>query len=208
MGITWNPLWAASQKIPFAFNQISIENLLGSPWAAPEQNWLELSSGASRSLYRCPDWFINWILMRIWWKLSSGSFQISAAEPDFLQKWIWIMICTELSSSISRSPLQLSRLLSLRNQLNLNKDLIGTELKKLPDLLYSCPDWFPLEINWIWIRTCMELSSSISGSPLKLPRLISSRHQLKLNKDLIGLELTKLPDLVYSCRDWFPWEMN
>ena len=161
-------------------------------------------------LYSCPDWFINWILIRIWMELRSGSFQISsaAAEIDFLQKWIWIMICTELSSSISRSPLQLSRLLSLRNQLNLNKDLIGTELKKLPDLLYSCPDCFPLEIDWIWTRTCMELSSCISGSPLKLPRLISFRNQLKLNKDLIGFELRKLPDLVSSCRDWFPWEIN
>ena len=59
--------------------------------------------------------------------LSSGSFQISsaAAETDILQ----------ISSTAAETDF-----LSLRNQLNLNKDLNGTELKKLLDLLCSCRD--------------------------------------------------------------------
>ena len=35
------------------------------------------------------------------------------------------------SQEASRSPLQLLRLISFRNQMNLNKDLNGTELKHL-----------------------------------------------------------------------------
>ena len=66
----------------------------------------------------------------------------------------------ELSPSTSRYPLQLPRLISFRNQLNLNKDLNGTELKKA------------------------------HRSPPKLLRLISLRNQLNFNKDLNGTELS------------------
>ena len=59
----------------------------------------------------------------------------------------------------------------------------------LPDLLYSCRDWFPLEISWIWIRNWLELSSVTPRSSPQLPRLVSFRNQLNFSKNLNGNEL-------------------
>ena len=70
--------------------------------------------------------------------------------------------------------LQLSRQISFRNQLNLNKDLNGTEIKH-----------FQIQSTAVQID-----------------------YPLNVNKDLNGNELGKLPDLLYSCRDCFPSEIN
>ena len=125
----------------------------------------------------------------------------------------------ELSSCIYRYPLQLSRLISFRNQLNLNKDLNGTELRhfqisstaaetdflhksiefqldlngtelrKLPALHYSCRNWFPVWIKRVSIRFGWSRAQEAPRSPLQLPRLISIRNPWDLNRDLNRTEL-------------------
>ena len=112
-------------------------------------------------------------------ELSSGSFQISStgAWTDFLLKSIEIEQGFERNRTqkTSRSHLQLLRLICFTSQLNLNKDLNGTELKHFQIL---------------------STGAEASRSPLHLPKPISFRNQLNLNKDLNGNELRKLPDLL------------
>ena len=91
--------------------------------------------------------------------------------------------------------------ISFRNQLNLNQDLNGTELRKLPDLFYSCRHRFPSKINWIRIRIWMELSSGIFQISSTAAEIDSLWKSIEFEIGFAWNWAPAFPDLLYTLKE-------